>query len=65
MEHVEQKTLLVKEEETNDAEVFGEVEVEVAGSQKGPSLPVFLLLSTAFLAPASECGGFVFVALFI
>ena len=41
------ETLFVKEEETNDAEVFGEVVVDVAGSQKGPSSSVLLLLSTA------------------
>ena len=43
------ETLLVKEEETNDAEVFGEVVVDVAGSQKTPSSSVLLLLSTAVL----------------
>ena len=31
------ETLLVKEEVTNDAEVFGEVVVDVEGSQKEPS----------------------------
>ena len=30
------ETLFVKEEVTNDAEVFGEVEVDVEGSQKEP-----------------------------
>ena len=29
------ETLFVKEEVTNDTEVFGEVEVDVEGSQKG------------------------------
>ena len=46
------ETLFVKEEETNDAEVFGEVVVDVAGLQKEPSSSVLLLLSTALLAPA-------------
>ena len=31
------ETLFVKEEVTDDAEVFGEVVVDVEGSQKGPS----------------------------
>ena len=30
------ETLFVKEEVTNDAEVFGEVKVDVEGSQKEP-----------------------------
>ena len=48
------ETLVVKEEETNDAGAFGEVVVDVAGSQKEPSSSVLLLLllSTALLAPA-------------
>ena len=46
------ETLLVKEEETNDAEVFGEVVVDVAGSQREPSSSVLLLVSTALRAPA-------------
>ena len=33
------ETLFVKEEVTNDAEVFGEVEVDVEGSQKEPKFP--------------------------
>ena len=32
------ETLLVKEEETNDTGVFGEVEMDVVGSQKEPLL---------------------------
>ena len=49
------ETLVVKEEETNDAGAFGEVMawvVDVAGSQKGPSSSVVLLLSKSLLAPA-------------
>ena len=46
------ETLFVKEEVSNDAEVFGEVVVDVAGFQKEPSSSVLLLLSTALLAPA-------------
>ena len=38
------ETLFVKEEVTNDAEVFGEVVVDVEGSQKEPSLSVLLLM---------------------
>ena len=41
------ETLFVKEEVTNDAEVFGEVEVDVEGSQKEPLSSVLLLVSTA------------------
>ena len=41
------ETLLVKEEVTNDAEVFGEVVVDVEGPQKEPSSSVLLLVSTA------------------
>ena len=41
------ETLFVKEEVTNDAEVFGEVEVDVEGSQKGPLSSVLLSVSTA------------------
>ena len=51
-ERENKETLVVKEEETNDAGAFGEVVVDVAGSQKGPSSSVLLLLSTALLAPA-------------
>ena len=36
------ETLFVKEEETNDAEVFRKVVVDVAGSQKDSSSSVFL-----------------------
>ena len=36
------ETLFVKEEVTNDAEVFGEVEVDVEGSQKEPLSSVTL-----------------------
>ena len=46
------ETLLVKEEETNDAEVFGEVEVDVEGSQKEPLSSVSSLMSTVLRAPA-------------
>ena len=47
------ETLLVKEEEvTNDAEVFGEVEADVEGSQKEPLSSVSLLVSTVLRAPA-------------
>ena len=41
------ETLFVKEEVTNDAEVFGEVVVDVEGSQKGSSssvLKIFLII---------------------
>ena len=37
------ETLFVKEEETNDAEIFGEVVVEVAGLLKEPISRVLLL----------------------
>ena len=37
------ETLFVKEEVTNDAEVFGEVEVDVEGSQTEPLLSMLLL----------------------
>ena len=46
------ETLFVKEEETNDTEVFGEVVVEMAGLLKEPTSLVLLLSSTALLAPA-------------
>ena len=46
------ETLFVKEEETNDAEVFGEVVVDVAGAQREPSSSVLLLVSTVLRAPA-------------
>ena len=47
------ETLLVKEEVTNDAEVFGEVVVDVEGSQRGePSSSVLLLASISLRAPA-------------
>ena len=38
------ETLFVKEEVTNDAEVFGEVKVDVEGSQKGPFFTVGLVV---------------------
>ena len=41
------ENLFVKEEVTNDAEVFGEVVVDVEGPQKEPSSSVLLLVSTA------------------
>ena len=46
------ETLLVKEEETNDAEVFGEVVVDVAGAQREPSSSVLLLVSIVLRVPA-------------
>ena len=46
------ETLLVKEEVTNDAEVLGEVVVDVGGSQKESSSSVLLLVSTVLRAPA-------------
>ena len=46
------ETLFVKEEVTNDAEVFGEVVVDVGGSQKEPSSSVLLLVSIVLRAPA-------------
>ena len=46
------ETLLVKEEETHDAEVFGEVVVDVAGAQREPSSSVWLLVYTVLRAPA-------------
>ena len=44
------ETLFVKEEVTNDAGVFGEVEVDVEGSQKEPLSSVLLLVSTVTTA---------------
>ena len=41
------ETLFVKEEVTNDAEVFGEVVVDVEGSQKESSSSVLLLMFTS------------------
>ena len=46
------ETLFVKEKATNDAEVFGEVVVDVEGSQREPSSSVLLLVSTLLRAPA-------------
>ena len=46
------ETLFVKEEVTNDAEVFREVVVDVEGSQREPSSSVLLLVSTLLRAPA-------------
>ena len=46
-ERYNKETLFVKEEVTNDTEVFGEVEVDVEGSQKEPLssiTPPFLFL---------------------
>ena len=37
------ETLLVKEEVTNDAEVFGEVVVDVEGSQRGETIIVVFI----------------------
>ena len=42
------ETLFVKEEVTNDAEVFGGVVVDVEGSQKGSSSSVLLLMFTSY-----------------
>ena len=42
------ETLFVKEEETNDAEVFGEVVVDVEGSQKESSSSVLLLMFISY-----------------
>ena len=42
------EALFVKEEVTNDAEVFGEVEVDVEGSQTEPSSSVLLLMFTSY-----------------
>ena len=42
------ETLFVKEEVTNNAEVFGEVVVDVEGSQKESSSSVLLLMFTSF-----------------
>ena len=42
------ETLFVKEEVTNDAEVFGEVVVDVEGSQKGSSSSVLLLMFSSY-----------------
>ena len=50
MDNIE--ALFVKEEVTNDAEVFGEVVVDVEGSQREPSSSVLLMVSTALRAPA-------------
>ena len=48
------ETLFVKEEEvTNDAEVFGEVEADVEGSQKEPLSSVSLLVFKVLRAPAT------------
>ena len=43
----EREALFVKEEVTNDAEVFGEVVVDVEGSQTEPLSSVLLLVFTA------------------
>ena len=48
------ETLLVKEEVRNDAEVFGEVVVDVGGSQKEPLSSVFSSVSTAVGTPLPE-----------
>ena len=42
------ETLFVKEEVTNNAEVFGEVVVDVEGSQKESSSSVLLLMLTSY-----------------
>ena len=46
MDNIE--ALFVKEEVTNDAEVFGEVVVDVEGSQKGSSSSVLLLMFISY-----------------
>ena len=46
------ETLFVKEEVTNDAEVFGEVVVDVEGSQKGSSSSVLLFFIFLCLLPS-------------
>ena len=46
MDNIE--ALFVKEEVTNDAEVFGEVVVDVEGSQKESSSSVLLLMFTSY-----------------
>ena len=42
------ETLFVKEEVTNDAEVFGEVVADVEGSQKESSSSVLWLMFTSY-----------------
>ena len=46
MDNIE--ALFVKEEVTNDAEAFGEVVVDVEGSQKESSSSVLLLMFTSY-----------------
>ena len=48
------ETLFVKEEVTNDAEVFGEVEVDVEGSQTEPLLSMLLPPGSSALPPGSS-----------
>ena len=43
------ETLFVKEEVTNDAEVFGEVKVDVEGSQKEPCILFFFFLFSSYI----------------
>ena len=45
---------VVKEEETNDAEVFEEVVVEMAGSPKAPKLSVFIAAARIVNAASSS-----------
>ena len=48
------ETLFVKEEVTNDAEVFGEVKVDVEGSQKEPLSSVTPPPGSSTLPPGSS-----------
>ena len=48
------ETLFVKEEVTNDAEVFGEVEVDVEGSQKEPLSSILSPPGSSMLPPGSS-----------
>ena len=48
------ETLFVKEEVTNDAEVFGEVVVDVEGSQKEPLSSILSPPGSSTLPPGSS-----------
>ena len=48
------ETLFVKEEVTNDTEVFGEVEVDVEGSQKEPLSSILPPPGSSTLPPGSS-----------
>ena len=58
------ESLIVKEEETNDAEVFGEVVVEVARLLKEPTSSVPLPPGSSTLPPGSSTakGRFLFLS---